>query len=84
VSSTSRYAGLVTRVAGLCVDVGVLTPPGRLALSLPRAALRAFAGLALAPLWLIGLAGILLDPRPWAWHDRIFGTVGCYHERRQP
>jgi uncharacterized RDD family membrane protein YckC len=44
-------------------------------MSLGRSAVRAAAGLALAPLWLVGLVGTLGDQRRRAWHDRLFGTV---------
>jgi uncharacterized RDD family membrane protein YckC len=42
-----------------------------------RAALRALVGLAVAPVWLVGLLGVLTDARRRAWHDRLFGTVVC-------
>ena len=136
----SRYAGLVSRLAALVVDVGLLTvaglaisvlpslawdqvvgdSPGWLAagsavvagllplayfagswwlagetvgdmllglvvrhregheLSLLQAILRAFFGLLLAPLWLVGLLAVLWDERRRAWHDSLFRTVVCY------
>lgn len=43
-----------------------------------QAALRAAVGLAFAPLWLLGMLGVLWDERRRAWHDRLFGTVVCY------
>lgn len=46
--------------------------------SLPQAALRAFVGLLLPPLWLIGMLAVLWDKRRRAWHDRLFRTVVCY------
>jgi uncharacterized RDD family membrane protein YckC len=42
---------------------------------LVQSALRAFVGLLLVPLWLIGLAGVLWDSRRRAWHDVVFRTV---------
>jgi uncharacterized RDD family membrane protein YckC len=42
---------------------------------LVQAALRAFVGLLLVPLWLIGLAWVLWDRRRRAWHDIVFRTV---------
>jgi len=42
---------------------------------LVQAALRAFVGLLLVPLWLVGLAWVLWDPRRRAWHDVVFRTV---------
>jgi hypothetical protein len=50
-------------------------------LSLPRAAVRAAIGLIFAPLWTVGLLGVLGDRRRRAWHDRIFGTVVRYAPR---
>lgn len=46
-----------------------------------RAAVRAFVGLFLAPLWIVGLLGILADDRRRAWLDRVFGTVVRYADR---
>lgn len=40
-----------------------------------RAAVRALVGLVIAPVWLVGLLGVLTDGRRRAWHDRLFGTV---------
>ncbi len=40
-----------------------------------RAFLRAFVGLLLPLIWLIGMAAILADPQRRALHDRLFGTV---------
>lgn len=55
-------------------------PDGR-RLSLGRAVLRAFAGLALPMVWLAGLAFTLWDPRRRALHDRLFDTVVWYKQR---
>ncbi|MGE5827026.1 MAG: RDD family protein [Micromonosporaceae bacterium] len=46
--------------------------------SLPQAFLRAFFGLLIAPIWLVGLIGVLRDERRRAWHDRLFRTVVPY------
>jgi uncharacterized RDD family membrane protein YckC len=46
-----------------------------------RAAARSLVGLALAPVWMVGLLATLTDPRRRAWHDRAFGTV-VRRERR--
>lgn len=64
-------------VGGLIIGTVVRRTNG-CELSLFQAATRALLGLVLAPLWLIGLLGILLDKRRRAWHDRIFRTVVCY------
>jgi uncharacterized RDD family membrane protein YckC len=44
----------------------------------PQAFLRAFVGLLVPPVWLVGLIGVLRDRRRRAWHDRLFRTVVCY------
>ncbi len=142
-ASHSAYAGLVSRLAALGLDVAVLTAaglavtvmpglaweqiegdsPGWLAVvsgavaaalpwayftvswwlagqtlgdvvigivvrrrdgglvSLPRAALRAFIGLLLPAVWLVGMLAVLWDERRRAWHDRLFRTVVCYAPR---
>ena len=50
-----------------------------------QAALRAFVGLLLVPVWLIGLVWVLWDPRRRAWHDIVFRTVVLRSvEPRQP
>jgi uncharacterized RDD family membrane protein YckC len=43
-----------------------------------RAAIRAAGGLALAPLWLVGLLAVLWDRRRMAWHDYVFRTTVRY------
>jgi uncharacterized RDD family membrane protein YckC len=48
-----------------------------------QAALRAAIGLAFAPIWLVGLLGVLWDDRRRAWHDRLFGTVVRYANHRE-
>ena len=50
-------------------------------LSFRRSALRAAIGLLFAPLWTVGMLGVLFDDRRRAWHDRLFRTVVCYVER---
>jgi uncharacterized RDD family membrane protein YckC len=67
-------------VGGLVFAVQVRRPDGR-RLSPLRAAVRALVGLLLAPLWTIGLLGVLTDRRRRAWHDRVFGTVVRYADR---
>jgi len=47
-----------------------------------QAAARAVVGLLLAPLWMIGMIGVLWDDRRRAWHDRLFRTVVRYVGRR--
>lgn len=48
---------------------------------LAQAALRAFLGLALWPVWAVGMLAIPWDPRRRAWHDRLFRTVVVFGER---
>lgn len=52
--------------------------------TLVQSALRAAVGLALAPLWILGLAAILWEPRRRAWHDRVFRTVVRYTRKPSP
>jgi uncharacterized RDD family membrane protein YckC len=59
---------------GLLVGTKVARTHGQRPM-LVQAALRAFVGLALVPLWLIGMAWVLWDPRRRAWHDVVFRTV---------
>jgi uncharacterized RDD family membrane protein YckC len=59
---------------GLLVGTRVARTHGQRPM-LVQAALRAFVGLLLVPLWLIGLAWVLWDPRRRAWHDIVFRTV---------
>lgn len=40
-----------------------------------RAVTRAAVGLLLAPVWLLGMIGVLIDGRRRALHDLLFGTV---------
>lgn len=48
---------------------------------LVRAALRAYLGLLLAPVWVAGMFSVLTDERRRAWHDRVFGTEVRYAPR---
>jgi uncharacterized RDD family membrane protein YckC len=43
-------------------------------LSPARALVRAAIGLLFAPLWLLGMLFILIDPQRRAWHDRLLRT----------
>jgi uncharacterized RDD family membrane protein YckC len=61
-------------VGGLVMGTAVERPDGRRVL-LVVAALRSAIGLMLAPLWLVGLLGVLWDKRRRAWHDVVFHTV---------
>lgn len=61
-------------LGGLLVGTTVTRGDGRRAL-LIQAALRAAIGLALAPLWLVGLLGVLWSRDRRAWHDVVFRTV---------
>jgi uncharacterized RDD family membrane protein YckC len=49
-----------------------------------QAGLRAFGGLLLPPLWLVGMLAVLWNPERRAWHDRLFRTVVCYVPPRHP
>jgi uncharacterized RDD family membrane protein YckC len=53
-------------------------------LSVLHAAVRAAVGLALAPLWLLGLIGVLWDRRRRAWHDRLLHTDVRYVPKQKP
>jgi uncharacterized RDD family membrane protein YckC len=67
-------------VGGLLFGTQVRRPSGA-RVSLPRSALRAAVGLTFAPVWTVGLLGILTSRRRRAWHDRVFGTVVRYAPR---
>lgn len=43
-----------------------------------QAGLRAFGGLLLPLVWLVGMLAVLWNPERRAWHDRLFRTVVCY------
>ena len=49
--------------------------------TLTQAALRSAFGLALFPLWMVGLLAILWDEKRRAWHDKVFRTVVPYVRR---
>jgi uncharacterized RDD family membrane protein YckC len=49
--------------------------------TLIQAALRSAFGLALFPLWMVGLLAILWDEKRRAWHDKVFRTVVPYVRR---
>ncbi len=59
---------------GLMIGIAVERSGSR-HISFVQAALRAAIGLALAPLWIIGYVGILIDKKRRAWHDVVFRTV---------
>jgi uncharacterized RDD family membrane protein YckC len=67
----------------LLVGVSVRRPDGR-HLGPVRATLRAVAGLALAPLWVIGLVTVLWDGERRALHDKLFSTVVRHVGRHTP
>ncbi|WP_327090244.1 RDD family protein [Nonomuraea sp. NBC_01738] len=62
---------------GVAMGVVVTSADGS-RVGLLRALLRALVGLALAPLWLIGMITILIDGRRRALLDMLFGTVVTY------
>jgi uncharacterized RDD family membrane protein YckC len=70
-------------VGQMLLGIAVRRHNGREDPTLIQAALRSAFGLALAPLWLVGMAAILWDPRRRAWHDKIFRTVVPYVARRR-
>ena len=51
--------------------------------TLIQSALRSAFGLALAPLWMVGMVAVLWDTKRRAWHDKVFRTVVPYVARRQ-
>jgi uncharacterized RDD family membrane protein YckC len=67
-------------IGDMLMGVVVLRRDGR-GLSFAQAAGRALLGLALAPLWLVGLIAVLWDDQRQAWHDRVFRTVVRYTVR---
>ena len=68
-------------VGDLILGLAVLRHDGG-ELSMPHAGLRAAIGLALAPLWMIGLLTVLWDGQRRALHDMVFHTVVRYVRRR--
>jgi uncharacterized RDD family membrane protein YckC len=67
-------------IGDMLMGVVVLRRDSR-GLSFAQAAGRALLGLALAPLWLVGLIAVLWDDQRQAWHDRVFRTVVRYTVR---
>ena len=61
----------------LLLGIRVTDRKGR-PLRLPRALARAVVGLALPPVWLVGMVGVLIDSRRRAWHDLLLGTTVRY------
>jgi uncharacterized RDD family membrane protein YckC len=61
-------------VGGLLIGIAVERSDGR-TIGVFRAALRSAIGLLLAPLWMLGYLGILVDRDRRAWHDVVFRTV---------
>ena len=68
-------------VGQMLVGIAVRRNNGHEDPSLIQAALRSAFGLALFPLWMIGLVSILWDPKRRAWHDKVFRTVVPYVSR---
>jgi uncharacterized RDD family membrane protein YckC len=60
-------------VGNLATGIVVEHRTGR-RMSFPHALARAVLGLALAPLWLVGMLSILADRDRRAWHDRLLRT----------
>lgn len=71
---TLCWWGTGQTLGGLLLGTVVRRPDGK-HITLARAFLRAFLGLLIPVVWLIGLVNILWDGRRRAFHDRIFGTV---------
>ncbi|BCJ39243.1 hypothetical protein Athai_67460 [Actinocatenispora thailandica] len=71
---TACWAMAGATIGGLLVGTRTCRADGA-PLGPGRAAARAFVGLAAAPVWLVGLLGVLTDGHRRAWHDRLFGTV---------
>jgi uncharacterized RDD family membrane protein YckC len=68
-------------VGQMLVGIAVRRRNGHEDPSLIQAALRSAFGLALFPLWIVGLLAILWDPKRRAWHDKVFRTVVPYVSR---
>lgn len=69
---------LTGQTAGDYVMGVTVAGPGAGRMGIIRSLLRALAGLALAPVWLVGMITILLDRRRRALLDMVFGTVVLY------
>lgn len=65
---------LAQTLGGLVFGIVVLRSDGS-PVGVLRAGARAFFGLLLAPIWLIGMIVMVLDPRRRAAHDMLMGTV---------
>ncbi|HEY2948736.1 MAG TPA: RDD family protein [Micromonosporaceae bacterium] len=68
------YAGLVTRLLGLTVDVGLLTVAGLAVSSLPGLAWQQVLGE--PPGWLTGAAGIVATLLPWLYFTATWTLTG--------
>jgi uncharacterized RDD family membrane protein YckC len=68
-------------VGQMLVGIAVRRHNGHEDPSLIQAALRSAFGLALFPLWIVGLLAILWDSKRRAWHDKVFRTVVPYVSR---
>ncbi|HCT77453.1 MAG TPA: hypothetical protein DGG94_19835 [Micromonosporaceae bacterium] len=77
---TLSWWGTGQTPGGMLFGTVVRRPDGS-HLSLIRAALRAFVGLLVPLVWLIGMVAALWDPQRRALHDRLFGTVVRYKRR---
>ncbi len=71
---TMCWWGTGQTLGGLLFGTVVRRPDGA-HISLPRALARAFFGLLIPVVWLIGMVTVLWDGQRRALHDRVFGTV---------
>jgi len=77
---TTAWSFTGQTVGGLLIGTVVRRNDGR-ELGFLQAAARALVGLLLAPVWFVGLIGVLADQRRRAWHDRVFRTVVRFVQR---
>jgi uncharacterized RDD family membrane protein YckC len=69
-------------LGALAIGVRVTNVDGR-RLSLKHSFVRALVGLALGPLWLVGMLAIVVDRRRRAWHDRLLRSEVRYTRPRR-